>query len=126
MPLILELSARNAAANGVVDLLDAGSGPGKLTILAADHAVLVEITLGKPAFTEAQEGVAIATNLPLSGTGTEAAGAGTPPAKYTASDSDGNVVWSGSVPGNLTIDTPSIAAKQAVVLSSWAHGQPAS
>lgn len=126
MALTLEMSARNASVNARVDLIDAAATPGKLQILADDDAVLVEITLGDPAFGDAILGAATASGLPISGTGTAAAGAGTSPTKYNVCDGDGNVAWRGTIPGNLLLDAASIAVNQIVNVTSWGHGQPAS
>jgi hypothetical protein len=95
----ISTAAQNAHANGVVDLLDAGSGPGELEIydgtIPGPNAgpagtLLVTITLDDPAFGNASSGVATAADLDP----TNWIADGT--ADYwRAVDSDGNVVMQG-------------------------------
>ena len=122
MAITLGEAAQNAACNGVVDLIDAGAGAGLLKIKDAGAVVLVAITLGDPAFSDAVVGVATAEGLPRAGVG---AADGTP-ASYDVTDSDGNVVWSGTIPSNMTLDAATIAVGQTVSVVSWTHTQPAS
>lgn len=122
MAITLSEAGQNASCNGLVDLLDAGAGPGLLKIKDAGAVVLVTITLALPAFSDAIVGVATAEGLPKSGVG---AAAGTP-ASYDVTDSDGNVAWSGTIPSNMTLDAETIASGQAVSVTSWTHTQPAS
>ena len=126
MALTLEVPARNAAVDGVTGLIDAGGGPGCLMIKSAADVVLCVIALDDPAFSPAEGGTATALGMPKSGIGTSEAGTGTQAAKYDVCDSEGRVVWRGTVPGNMVLDNASIAAKQVVVVSSWSHSQPAS
>lgn len=125
MAITLGNPARSAACNGVVDLVDAGSGAGKLKLKSAGDTVLCVITLGDPAFGNASNGVATASGLPKSGTGEAAAGSGTAATKYDVTDSDDNVIWSGTIPADMTLDNASIAENQTVTISSWTHTQPA-
>lgn len=125
MAITLGTPARNAACDGVVDLVDAGSGAGKLKIKDAGNNVLCTITLADPAFGGAAVGVATAAGLPKSGTGTSAAGVGTDATKYDVTDSDDNVIWSGTIPSNMTLDNDNIAENQTVTVTSWTHTQPA-
>lgn len=125
MAITLSTAARNAACNGVVDLIDAGAGAGKLRIKDVSSNILCSITLADPAFGDAAAGVATASGLPKSGTGTAAAGTGTAATQFDVVDSDDNVVWSGTIPANLTLDNVSIAENQTVTITSWTHTQPA-
>lgn len=125
MALTLGTAARDAACNGVVDLVDAGAGPGKLKVQDGGGTVLVEIILSAPAFSPAATGVATAIGLPLTGIGLPAAGTGTAPAKYDVTDGDDVVIWSGTIPSNMTLDSATIANGQAVSVTSWSHTQPA-
>lgn len=122
MAITLSEAAQNAACNGVVDLLDAGAAAGRLKIKDAGGVLLVNIELADPAFSSAVVGVATAQGLPRAGTGV-AAGS---PASYDVTDSDGNVVWSGTIPSNMTLDAATIAIGQTVSVTSWTHTQPAS
>jgi hypothetical protein len=97
----LSTAARNGHANGVVDLIDAGSGAGTLKIYdgtmpgpnaSADGTLLVTITLDDPAFGDAVSGVA--TLADLDPTNWVADGTA---AYCRFCDSDGNVVIQGDV-----------------------------
>lgn len=122
----LQTTARNAACNGTVDLLDAGTGAGKFRIRAGTTTIC-DITLQDPAFGNAGASVigrADCSGLPLAGT---AVSGGTPD-NYQALDSDGNVHWSGTcgiAGADAIIDTATIALGQVVSLLSWTHSQPA-
>lgn len=123
----LATSARNAACNGTVDLLDAGSGAGKIRIRAGS-TTLCDIVLLDPAFGNAGAtvaGRADCNGLPLSGT---AIASGTPD-NYLALDSDGNTHFSGTCGtsgAEAIIDTATIAAGQIVTLLGLTLTQPAS
>lgn len=124
MAVTLGTPARNAACDAVVDLLDAGSGAGKVRIRAST-TTLVDITLADPAFGSASTGVATAASLPKSGT----AGATGTADNFQVLDSDNNVVWSGTAGTSGTdmiLDNTSIANGQTVNLTAFTHTQPAS
>jgi hypothetical protein len=89
---VLGTAARNAACDGIVDLVDAGvSGTGYVEIRDRT-TVLVTIQLQDPAFGAAAAGVATLIGVPLSGT----AGATGTADNYIAYDDDDNVIWTGS------------------------------
>ena len=125
MAVTLVNAARSAAADAVVDLVDGGVGAGKLKLKSAGDVLLCTITLADPAFGAAANGVATAAGLPKSGTGLAAAGAGTAATKYDVTDSADTVIWSGTIPADLTLDNASIAENQTVTITSWTHTQPA-
>lgn len=99
MPLRIATSARNAAADGVVDLTDLGVGTAVLEIYsgvapanigdAPGGTLLVSFDLPNPAFGAAAAGVATALGVPIAAVGV---GAGT--AGYgRLLDRDGNAIF---------------------------------
>jgi hypothetical protein len=121
----LSTAARNAACDGVVDLVDAGAGAGKLKIRASG-TLLAEITLADPAFGAASAGVATGASFPRSDTSADASGTAD---NYQITDSDDNVIISGTVgegSGDISLDNTDIAAGQTVTINSLTHTQPAS
>jgi len=102
-------AARDAAANAVVDLLDAGTPPGFLEFQESDDSVVCTITLETTAFGASSSGVA--TMAQGSGKVSDGATAGTiAKAEFTNAAGTGvifcAVATSGSdinVPGGLTL-----------------------
>jgi hypothetical protein len=102
MTLRLANTARSAAADGIVDLLDAGAGAGKIEIrtgsqpatpdTAATGTVLSTVTLSDPAFGAASNGVVTLAGTPLEDTGDADGTAGW----FRAYDSNNNAVMDGS------------------------------
>lgn len=128
MATTLGTTARNAACNAVVDLVDAGSGAGKIRIKSGGGTVIGEVAFADPAFGNAANGAAAAASTPRTGAGVAAAGAGTAAATFDVTDSDNNVIWSGAVgngSGELDLDNVNIADGQVISISSFTHTQPA-
>lgn len=126
MAITLPNASRSAACNAVVDLVDAGSGAGKLVIMTSGDAVLATITLDDPAFGAASNGVATGAGTPLTAVATGDGAA----AKFQVTDSDDTVIWSGTVTatgggGDVTFNTTSILTGQTVTVSSLSYTQPA-
>lgn len=131
-PQLTNASA-SAAADAVVDRIDAGSGAGKLRIYdgtqaaTADTAIgaqtlLAELTFGDPAFGNAANGVATA-NAITSDSSANATGTAT---WFRVLDSDNNVIFDGSVgtsSADLILNTTSIVAGAAVSVSSLTYTQ---
>jgi hypothetical protein len=103
-------AARDAAANAVVDLLDAGTPPGFLDFLTAADALVAQITLSTTAFGASSSGVATLAGVPLTSAGatagtiakaefTNAAGTAVILCAVATSGSDINI------PGGLTLAT---------------------
>ena len=124
MAVTLSTAARNAACDAVVDLVDAGSGAGKVRIRQSS-TTLCDVTLADPAFGNAATGVATAADLPKSGT---AVAAGTAD-NFQVLDSDNTVIWSGTAgesAADMILDNSDIANGQTVNITSFTHTQPAS
>ena len=132
-----------AALNAVVDLIDAGSGSGKVNIYAgtqptdADTALgsqtlLAEITLGDPAFGAASDAnpgaTAAASGLPKTDTSANATGTAS---FFRVVDSDNNVIMQGDVTataggGDMTLNSTSIVSGAAVRITSFNATMPES
>ncbi len=129
MAITLSTAARNAACNAVVDLIDAGSGAGKLKLKSAGSVLLCTVTLNDAAFDNASGGAAALDVSPaLSGSGAAAAGSGTAATLFDFTDSDDNVIFSGVVgigSGELQLDNNVIAHNQVVNITGYTHTQPA-
>ena len=129
MAITLSTTGRNAACNGTVDAIDAGAAAGKLKLKSAGDVLLCTVTLNDPAFGDASGGVAALDVSPaLSSVGLAAAGAGTAATKFDFTDSDDNVIFSGTVgvgSGELQMDNNSIAQDQVVNVTGYNHTQPA-
>jgi hypothetical protein len=132
----LATATRNAACDGVVDLLDAGSGAGTLKLYtgsqpasagdAPSGTLLATITLSDPAFGAAASGVATLAGTPLSGTGVAAGTAGW----ARLADSAGNTVFDGAVTatgggGQVELATTTISVGVTVQITSGTVTMPA-
>lgn len=130
-------NSRNAAADAVVDRLDAGAGAGKVRIYtgsqpasandAATGTLLVDIPLNDPAFGAAATGVATMDDTP---TPSANAGATGTAGWFRALDSDDNTVIDGSVTatgggGDMELNTTSLVSGVAVSITAWTVTMPA-
>ena len=126
MAITLSTAARNAACNGIVDLLDAGAPPGNLKLYTAAAGLLATMPLANTAFGNAGavnpgEAVAAAIAEAL------ATGAGTV-TNFTACNAAGTVVFSGScaVAGaDLLITNAVLAINDPINVTSWTFTVPA-
>jgi len=132
----ISTSARNAACDAIVDLVDGGAGAGTLEVrtgsppatpaTADSGTLLATLTMSDPAFGSASTGVATASTI-TSDTNADASGdAG----HFRVKDSSGNVIFQGTA-GNsgdtpdLTFDNKSIVAGGTVAISSLTVTVPA-
>lgn len=118
-------AARNAAANAVVDLIDAGAAAGTLEFQTSGNVEVATLTFADPAFGNAANGVATANAI---SSDTNATG-GTI-AKAVAKDSDGNTIFTCSVTatgggGDITLSSVAVSAGQTVSVSSLTYTAPA-
>lgn len=135
---IIVNSAAIAACNAIVDLLDAGSGAGKLKIYSgtvptdadaalAGNTLLAELTLSDPAFGNAADDTGKATATASSITADSSADATGTASFFRATDSDDNVVIQGTCgtsDADLVLNSTSIQSGVEVQISSWTFSVP--
>jgi hypothetical protein len=120
--MAIELSddAKVAMNTALTALVDAGPGAGDFVVLDSLDNELVTITLQNPAYTvNGTTGVASANGLPLSGV----AGVGGVATTFRVRDSDGTIVFRGTVGlpasgADAIIDTVDVNASDTVNLNS--------
>lgn len=131
MSIRLATTARTAAADAVVDLIDAGSGAGTLKIYSGSvgttandtpaGTLLCTVAWADPAFGAASSGVATATDpaaVNASATGTAGC--------FLVEDSNGANVFDGTVTatgggGDLTLSTTSLVSGSPVDITSFTY-----
>lgn len=116
------VAVRNAIADLVVDLLDAGDGPGVLIFQTAGEAEVATLTFGDPAFGAASNGTATANAI---SSDTDATG-GTA-AQAVAQDSDATDVFYcdvGASASDINLSSVSISEHDTVSLSSLTYSAP--
>lgn len=131
----ISTASRNAAADAIVDLLDAGAAAGTVELrsgaqpASANDAdagtLLATFTLDDPAFGAAATGVATAAAI-AAVTGVAAGDAG----HFRAKDSNGNVILDGSVTatgggGDMELNTITISIGVDVEVTAWTVTMPA-
>ena len=120
----LETPARNAAADGVVDLIDAGAGAGTLEFETSGDVEVATLTFSDPAFGAAASGVATASAITQDSSAT-----GGTVAQASAYDSDSNKVIEFTVStsgADINISSLTVAATETVSCSSLTVTMPAS
>lgn len=134
MPFTISTAARNAVADTLVDLLDAGAGAGTIKIYTGSQpagpgtaptgTLLATFTLSDPAFGSASTGVATLGSVSsVSAVATGTAG------WFRAADSDGTAVFDGTVGtsgAQLNLNTTSIVSGGTVSITSGTVTAPAS
>lgn len=124
MAITLAAAARNAAVNGVVDLLDVG-GAGSLVLTTSGGSVLATLPLPNPAFGAAASGSAALSSAIQD---PSAAGAGTA-AIGIWKDNAGTEVFRCSVGTSgtdIVLDDAAITVGAVVNVTAYTHTQPAS
>lgn len=137
MAVRISNAARSAAADAIVDLIDAGSGAGTLKIYtgsqpagpatAPSGTLLGTLTMSDPAYGSASNGVAAASAI----TGDTSADATGAAGWARISDSDGTAIIDMSVSesgggGDLILDSVDIVAGGAINVTSLPVTMPAS
>lgn len=120
----LSTAGRNAACNAVVDLLDAGSGAGKLVFRTSGDVEVATLTFSDPAFGNASTGVATASAI-----SPDTSATGGTITKATLEDSDANAVLTvtaNTTTGEIVLTSAVIAATETVACSALTVTMPAS
>lgn len=132
----LSTAARNAMADALVDLADAGSGAATVKIYTgtqpagpstavSTQTLLGTLTCSDPAFGSAAGGTATAGAI-TGDTSADATGTAT---WFRVQDSNGLAIWDGSVgtsAADMILDSVSIIAGGTINVSSWTVTMPAS
>jgi hypothetical protein len=131
MTITHQTAARNAAATAVLDLIDAGAGPGKcqITKVAGDYSapnILAEITCAAQAFGTPSDGQATQNALPLQDMIANNSGHAV---QFRFVDSDINEVWRGTATvtgggGDMTLPSTAIVAGYPVRLNVCVYRAP--
>lgn len=131
----ISTAARNAAANGIVDLIDGGSGAGTIQIRtgapptnvadADSGTLLATLTFSDPAFGNADTGTATADTITADSAIDNTGTAG----HFRIKDSDGTTIAQGTVTatgngGDITFDSISFVAGGTCSISSLTLTQP--
>lgn len=121
MAVVLTTTARNAAADAVVDLLDGGS----IVFQTSGAVEVATLTLGTPAFGASATGTATANAITSD---TSATGGTISQATFrTSADADLFTVsvTATSGGGDIELSSLTIGAGDTVSMSSYTHTQPA-
>lgn len=129
MAITLATAARNAACDGIVDLVDGGTGAGSLEIKSAASTVagtneVATLAFSNPAFGAASSGTATANAI-----SDDTSATGGTASDYTVFDGDSAAIWQGSVGtsgADLNLSSTTIGAGDTVSVSSFTLTVPAS
>ena len=122
--MILETAARNAAADAIVDLLDAGAAAGYVQFETSADVEVATLPLSDPAFGAAANGVATAASI---ASDTNATGGTVAQASWY--DSNNVKRWENTVAtsgAEINLSSVAIGAGDTVSLSSFTLTMPAS
>ena len=124
MAITHAVAVRNTLATAINTAVNAGSSYGKFKIYTAIDGLLATVILQDPAFGSSTAGVVTLQGTPLSATAS-GSGAAT---KFTVTDSDDTVIFSGSVGTSGTdaiIDNAVIASGQTVRITACTYAAAA-
>lgn len=134
MAMRIPTNVQSAAADAVVDLVDADVGAGKIEVrtgaqpatanLAASGTLLATFTLADPAFGAAASGVATLLGVPISTTAVASGTAGW----FRCYDNSGDTVFDGAVAtsgAELNLNTTTISNGVTVTITSGTVTMPA-
>lgn len=138
--LTISNAAAIAASDAIVDLIDAGSGAGKLRIYSGaqpnnpdvavtSQTLLAELTFSDPAFGSAADGTPGGLATANSITSDSSANATGTAAWFRIVDSDDTAIMDGTVgseDADLVLDSTSITSGQTVAVSSMTATMPES
>jgi len=120
----LEVAARNAACNAIVDLIDAGAGAGTLVFETSGDVEVATLTFSDPAFGNAATGTATASAITSD---TSATGGTVAQASFYDSDSNKVLECTVSTSGaDINLSSLSVGAGDTVSVSSLTVTVPAS
>lgn len=119
----LSTTARNAACDAIVDLIDAGAGAGKLKFRTSGDVVVATLTFTDPAFGSASVGVATASAITSDTNAT-----GGTFTKATLEDSNGTIylTCTAGTTGEFVMTSAVVAAGVTVAVDSLTVTMPAS
>lgn len=124
MSVTLSTAARNAAANAIAALVDAGAGAGQTVLRTVADAEVATIVMSDPAFGSAASGVVTANSMTADSNAT-----GGTATKFTLEDSTAAVVLTGTVGltgADMNLSSTAIGAGDTVTLTSFTITMPAS
>lgn len=125
MAVTISTASRNAAADGVVDLVDGGAGAGKVIFETSGAAEVATLAMSDPAFGAASTGVATANAI---SDDTSATGGTT--TQFSMQDSDSVEILTGSVTatsggGDIELTSTIIGVGDTVSITSLTVTMPA-